>query len=172
MRIQRPFYLGLLKSKRDNGMIKIITGIRRVGKSYLLKEIYKDYLLKEGVGRNQIIILDLDEVNNSKYRNPFEMDTYIRSQIKDARKRYYIFIDEIQKSSAVDNPFLDELGEKITFVDTILGLQKLRNVDVYVTGSNSKMLLLCLMRNSMRLIKVINDMPGGITGPMEACHML
>lgn len=140
MRIQRPFYLELLKNKRDNGMIKIITGIRRVGKSYLLKEIYRDYLLKDGLSRDQVIVLDLDEVKNAKYRNPFELDTYIRSQIKDARKRYYVFIDEIQKSSAVVNPFLDELGEKITFVDTILGLQKLRNVDVYVTGSNSKML--------------------------------
>lgn len=140
MRIQRPSYLELLKSKRDNGLIKIITGIRRVGKSYLVKEIYRDYLLKDGLNKDQIIMLDLDEVKNAKYRNPFEMDTYIRAQIKDARKRYYIFIDEIQKASSVENPFLEGADEKITFVDTILGLQKLKNVDVYVTGSNSKML--------------------------------
>ena len=87
MRIQRPFYLELLANKRDNGMIKIITGIRRVGKSYLLKEIYKDYLLKDGVNKNQIIMLDLDEVKNAKYRNPFEMDAYIRNLTKDTKKK-------------------------------------------------------------------------------------
>ena len=62
MKIQRPFYLELLKNKRDNGMIKIITGIRRVGKTYLLKDIYRDYLVKNGLSRDQIIVLDLDEV--------------------------------------------------------------------------------------------------------------
>ena len=140
MSIQRPFYLELLKTKRDNGLIKVVTGIRRVGKSYLLKKIYKDYLLKDGISKDQIISLDLDEVKNAKYRNPFELDTYIRAHIKDVRKKYYIFIDEIQKASAVDNPFLEGSDEKITFVDTILGLQKLKNVDLYITGSNSKML--------------------------------
>ena len=140
MRIQRPDYLELLKSKRNNGMIKIITGIRRVGKSYLLKEIYRDYLLEDGIAKDQIIVLDLDEVRNAKYRSPLEMDAYIRAQIKDARKKYYIFIDEIQKSSEIKNPFVEDESDKITFIDTILGLQKLKNVDLYVTGSNSKML--------------------------------
>ena len=140
MRIERPDYLAWLKNKRGNGMIKVITGLRRSGKSYLLKEIYTDYLLEDGVENDQIIILDLDEIKNAKYRNPFEMDAYIRSKMTDAGKMYYVFIDEIQKSSAVHNPYVEDDSEMITFVDVILGLQKLKNADVYVTGSNSKML--------------------------------
>ena len=140
MRIERPAYLEWLQSKRENGMIKVVTGIRRGGKSYLLKEIYKDYLLKDGVGKDQIIIVDLDEIKYAKYRNPFELDEFIRQKIADARKMYYVFIDEIQKSSEVPNPYVDDPAEAITFVDTILGLQKISNADIYVTGSNSKML--------------------------------
>ena len=140
MRILRPDYLESLKNKRNNGMIKIITGIRRVGKSYLLKEIYKDYLLGDGVHKDQIIVLDLDEVQNVRYRNPFEMDAFIRAKMADPSKMYYIFIDEIQKASIMKNPYIDDESEKISFVDTILGLQKLKNADLYVTGSNSKML--------------------------------
>lgn len=140
MRIERKEYLEQLIRKKQNGMVKVITGIRRSGKSYLLKEIYHEYLLANGISEEQIIILDLDEIGNARYRNPFEMDAYIRSKISDSSKMFYVFIDEIQKSSEVVNPYTNDPNEPITFVDTILGLQKLKNVDIYVTGSNSKML--------------------------------
>lgn len=140
MRIERKEYLEQLIRKKQNGMVKVITGIRRSGKSYLLKEIYREYLLANGISEEQIIILDLDEIGNARYRNPFEMDAYIRSKISDSSKMFYVFIDEIQKSSEVVNPYTNDLNEPITFVDTILGLQKLKNVDIYVIGSNSKML--------------------------------
>lgn len=140
MRIERKEYLEQLIRKKQNGMVKVITGIRRSGKSYLLKEIYHEYLLANGISEEQIIILDLDEIGNARYRNPFEMDAYIRSKISDSSKMFYVFIDEIQKSSEVVNPYTNDPNEPITFVDTILGLQKLKNVDLYVTGSNSKML--------------------------------
>lgn len=140
MRIERKEYLEQLIRKKQNGMVKVITGIRRSGKSYLLKEIYREYLLANGISEEQIIILDLDEIGNARYRNPFEMDAYIRSKISDSSKMFYVFIDEIQKSSEVVNPYTNDPNEPITFVDTILGLQKLKNVDLYVTGSNSKML--------------------------------
>jgi predicted AAA+ superfamily ATPase len=140
MRIERKEYLEQLIRKKQNGMVKVITGIRRSGKSYLLKEIYREYLLANGISEEQIIILDLDEIGNARYRNPFEMDGYIRSKISDSSKMFYVFIDEIQKSSEVVNPYTNDPNEPITFVDTILGLQKLKNVDLYVTGSNSKML--------------------------------
>ena len=140
MRIERKEYLEQLIHKKHNGMVKVITGIRRCGKSYLLKDIYREYLLNSGISEDQIIIIDLDEIGNARYRNPFELDANIRSKISDPAKMFYVFIDEIQKSSEVPNPYTNDPDEPITFVDTILGLQKLKNADIYVTGSNSKML--------------------------------
>ncbi|WP_067140953.1 ATP-binding protein [Oceanivirga salmonicida] len=140
MEIKREKYLEKLISKKDNGRIKIITGIRRCGKSYLLFRIYKNYLLKNGISKNQIIELALDELENIKYRNPFELNEYIKNKIKDKNKRYYVFIDEIQFSISMNNPYVDNPNEKVTFVDTLLGLMKLENLDIYITGSNSKML--------------------------------
>ena len=139
MIIERKQYLDELIKKRDNGRIKIITGIRRCGKSYLLFELYKNYLLKNNIAENQIIEMALDDIENSKYRDPFKLNEYIKSKV-DNKKRYYIFIDEIQFSKSVKNPYIDDEDEKITFVDTLLSLMKLKNLDIYVTGSNSKML--------------------------------
>lgn len=139
MIIERKQYLDELIKKKDNGRIKIITGIRRCGKSYLLFNIYKNYLLKNSIAENQIIEIALDDIENSQYRNPFKLNEYIKSKITDD-KRYYIFIDEIQFSRAVKNPYIDDEDEKITFVDTLLSLMKRKNLDIYVTGSNSKML--------------------------------
>ena len=137
--IERKLYLDKLIRKRENGLIKIITGIRRSGKSYLLFNIYYDYLKSEGVDDGHIIRLALDEKKNAKYRNPMHLDDYIHKQFKD-EKMHYIFLDEIQKVKSVKNPYLDDPEEKIGFVDVLLGLMKQNNVDVYVTGSNSKML--------------------------------
>ena len=139
MLIERKQYLDELIKKKDNGRIKIITGIRRCGKSYLLFELYKNYLLKNSIVENQIIEMALDDIENSQYRDPFKLNEYIKSKVTDD-KRYYIFIDEIQFSKSVKNPYIDDEDEKITFVDTLLSLIKRKNLDIYVTGSNSKML--------------------------------
>lgn len=138
--IERKNYLDKLIKKRNNGLIKVITGIRRCGKSYLLFEIYKNYLLSIGVEEKNIIGIALDEIRNAKYRNPFELDKYIREQVKDKNETYYVFIDEIQTVTAMKNPYIDDDTSKIGFVDVLLGLMKIKNVDLYVTGSNSKML--------------------------------
>ena len=138
--IERKQYLNQLIAKKENGMIKVITGIRRCGKSYLLFNIYHNYLNSIGVNDEQIIELALDDDENIKYRNPLELGEYIRSLLVDKNKTYYIFLDEIQKVKTIKNPYLDDDNETVGFVDVLLGLMKKKNADVYVTGSNSKML--------------------------------
>ncbi len=140
MVIERKQYLDALISKKGNGLIKVITGIRRCGKSYLLFQIYHKYLNSIGVDDGHIIELALDDDENIKYRNPIFLGEYIRSLLTDKDQTYYIFLDEIQKVKTVKNPYLDDEGETVGFVDVLLGLMKKKNVDVYVTGSNSKML--------------------------------
>ena len=141
MRIERKRNLKKLINSRQNGQIKIITGVRRCGKSYLLGVLYRDYLMQEGVLPEQIISIELDNDINIRYRNPLELGNYLRDRVSDKKTDYYILLDEIQMVESVDNPFLPKgSGVKITFVDVLLGLKSLPNVDVYVTGSNSKML--------------------------------
>lgn len=136
--IERKRYLEKLVRLRDNGQVKIITGLRRCGKSFLLNTIYRKYLMQEGVPAEQIIMMDLDDNLNARYRNPIELSDYVRGKVADANKHYYVLIDEIQKVRPVPNPYLPE--ERISFVDVLNGLKNLSHVDVYVTGSNSKML--------------------------------
>ena len=138
--VQRPRYLNQLIDKKDNGRVKIITGIRRCGKSYLLFELYRKYLLSNEVREDQIIMIALDSLKNIKYRNPIELDNYLRDKIQDNGLKYYIFIDEIQFVEEISNPYLEGTESKVNFVDLVLGLMKIPNVDVYITGSNSKML--------------------------------
>lgn len=141
MRIERKRNLQRLINSRKNGQIKIVTGVRRCGKSYLLGVLYREYLLQEGILPEQIITLELDNDMNARYRNPLELGTYLRGIVSNTGKEYYILLDEIQMVEAIDNPYLPKsTGSKITFVDVLLGLKSLPNVDVYVTGSNSKML--------------------------------
>ena len=140
MNIKRDRYLNKLINKKCNGLIKIITGIRRCGKSYLLFNLYHEYLNSIGVEDKYIIELALDDIANAKYRNPIELDKYIRDLIIEKDKVYYVFVDEIQKVEELPNPYLDNTNAKLTFVDVLLGLMKIKNVDLYVTGSNSKML--------------------------------
>ena len=140
MIIERQHYLKKLIDKKENGLVKVITGVRRCGKSYLLFKIYHDYLKSVGVEDKFIIGLALDEIQNARYRNPVELDKYIREQIAGKDQMHYIFIDEIQKVVDMQNPYLDDPRAKIGFVDVLLGLMKIENVDLYVTGSNSKML--------------------------------
>ncbi len=138
--IERRKYLDKLIRKKENGLVKVITGIRRCGKSYLLFEIYHKYLNSIGVDDGHIIELALDDDVNIRYRNPLELGEYIRSLMTDKEKMYYIFLDEIQKVAEIPNPYLSDSDEKIGFVDVVLGLMKIKNADIYVTGSNSKML--------------------------------
>ena len=138
--LPRTQYLNDLISLKNNGRVKIITGLRRSGKSVLLFKLFKNHLLSEGVKPEQIIGIALDDLNNIRYRNPFELDKYIREKITNDSSQYYIFIDEIQMVSEIRNPYVDDPDEKITFVDVVIGLMKMKNADVYITGSNSKML--------------------------------
>lgn len=123
--IERNDYLNKLIVRRENGLIKILTGIRRCGKSYMLDPIFKDYLLNDGVEENHIIKIDLDDIKNEKYLEPLELNNYIESCIIDDEV-HYVLIDEIQK---VKN-----------FEAVLNGLLHKRNLDVYVTGSNSRFL--------------------------------
>ena len=140
MQYARKQYMDQLIRKKDNGRIKVITGLRRSGKSFLLFTLYRRYLLDIGIEEDQIISLALDEIDNAKYRNPFELNKAVKERMPDKNKRYYVFIDEIQFVTEVRNPYVDNPNEKITFIDVVLGLMKLPNADIYITGSNSRML--------------------------------
>ena len=141
MLIERNSYLQKLIARRDNGRVKVITGIRRCGKSVLLFDIYKEYLKKTGIKDNQIIEVHLDEKANAEYRNPMNLDDYLQKRIGRKRSQLYVLIDEIQEVEPIQNPWLpDDKEAKITFVDVLIGLMNKKNVDVYVTGSNSRML--------------------------------
>lgn len=123
--IERKKYLDELVSLQNNGMIKIITGMRRCGKSYLLFEIFASYLENKGVASDHIIKVDLEDYKNRAMRNPDNLYSLVESRIKDDGM-YYILLDEVQM---LDN-----------FEDVLNGFLKMRNVDVYVTGSNAKFL--------------------------------
>ncbi len=139
MLIERKRYLEKLIAKRENGLVKVITGLRRCGKSVLLFEIYRNWLIEDGVSEDHIIELALDDLAGARYRNPVELDQYVRSRIQD-QGMYYVFLDEIQMVSEVRNPYVDDPNDKIGFIDVLLGLMKIKNVDLYVTGSDSRML--------------------------------
>lgn len=139
MEIKRDSYLQQLISYRFDGLVKVITGIRRCGKSYLLKKIYRDYLLQNGVKEGQIITVELDLAKDIEYRNPLTLSSYVREKVEGSKEEYYLFVDEIQMSDEVKNPFNAD-GRKITFYDALNDLRSLSNLDVYVTGSNSRML--------------------------------
>ena len=125
MNIERPIYLQRLIDRRQNGMIKIITGLRRSGKSYLLFTLFCQYLKAQGIDDSQIIMLDLENIYNERYRNPLSLLEYISQRVTDTRE-YFILIDEIQ--------LLDRFEEVL---NTLL---KNPQLDVYVTGSNARFL--------------------------------
>lgn len=125
MEIKRDTYLNKLIEKQDNGLIKIITGIRRCGKSYLLDPIFKNYLLESGIDLDHIIKIDLDIKENEKFLNSNYLNEYVKTQIKD-NKKYYLLLDEVQKVK--------------DFESVLNGFLKIRNLEIYVTGSNSKFL--------------------------------
>ncbi len=147
--IERNKYLNLLIAAKDNGFPKVITGIRRCGKSYLLSKIYKQYLIDNGISNSNIIEIDLTKISNAYYRDPLYLYNHIIELTKNNIGMNYVILDEIQEVYSIINIALtdgkhikakstDE--EVISFVDVILDLASMNNIDLYVTGSNSKML--------------------------------
>jgi len=145
MTIKRDLYLNKLIQSKGNGLVKIITGIRRCGKSYLLFELYHDFLVQSGVDSNHLIEIALDEAKNASLLNPLQLDRFIREKIVD-QGQYYVLLDEIQRVQTIKNPVFDrvetvgEVVPQIGFTDVVLGLMKIPHVDVCITGSNSKFL--------------------------------
>ena len=125
MEIHRDIYLNKLISKKHNGLIKVVTGMRRCGKSYLLFNLFKEYLVNEGVNENHIIEIAFDSFENRKYRDPEVLFPYLMEKIAD-NEMYYVLLDEVQMLDDFES-VLNSLGRK-------------KNVDVYVTGSNAKFL--------------------------------
>lgn len=148
MIIERNEYLNQLIAKKWNGKVKIITGIRRSGKSFLLSTLFKNRLIEEGVDEKDFIEIALDRKSDIKYRNPNVLYDYIIEQTKDSSRKFYVLIDEIQLSYKVKNEDVDEslVPEEdrdmlyTTFYDILNDLMARPNLDIYVTGSNSKML--------------------------------
>lgn len=138
MEIKRDRYLNKLISKRNNGLIKVITGIRRSGKSYLLFKLYYDYLISAGVPENNIITVPLDDESYEPYCNPHELHKYIKSHVTDEQQQYYVFIDEAQY--AITKEEMKNPDVPIRLYGVLNGLLRKENVDVYITGSNSKFL--------------------------------
>lgn len=138
MVINREKYLNLLIKKQWNGMIKVITGIRRCGKSTLLLKLFLQYLLDSGIPQSNIITLQLDDDEFIKYRDPAELSKYLRRKIKKNNGKTYVLLDEVQY--AISKEELLNKDEPIRLYGVLNGLLHMENVDVYVTGSNSKML--------------------------------
>lgn len=126
MEIARQRYIQKLIDRKENGLVKVITGIRRCGKSYLLFHLYKNELLNMGIPSGHIIELALDDISNIEYRNAIKLYNYVKTQIVDDGT-YYVFLDEIQLLES-------------NFADLVNGLLHIENLDIYVTGSNSKFL--------------------------------
>lgn len=125
MKIERPVYLNELIRSKGNGAIKIITGIRRCGKSYLLKILFRDHLLKDGIPADHIIVIDLEDRKQAAFKDPDYLMDYIDKAMMDS-ETYYILIDEVQ-----------QIGD---FVSVLASLNLKDNTEIYVTGSNSKFL--------------------------------
>ena len=183
--IERESYVEKLMSRRMNGFVKVITGVRRCGKSYLLDKLFRQRLLEDGVKGTQIISVDLDDKAYVELRNPLKLDEYVRKKIKRGKQTYYVFIDEIQQSHKILPPGIDleqiapedRESAYVTFHDVLNGWRKFENVDVYVTGSNSKMLSNDIATNFRDRGQVIHVWPlsfaeyfpvSGLTDKMEA----
>ena len=138
MHIKRDSYLRQLLERQQNGLIKVICGLRRCGKSFLLFTIFQEYLKAQGVDDSHIISLTLDDDINAQYRNPDTLSAYIRSRITNDKELFYIFLDEVQ--FAISREELKNHDQPVRLYGVLNGLLRLKNVDVYVTGSNSKLL--------------------------------
>ena len=185
--IPRELYVEKLLARRMNGFVKVITGIRRCGKSYLLGTLFRDRLVAEGVAADHIVTVDLDDKKYIALRDPLKLDDYVRGKVRRGRKPYYVFIDEIQRSIKVPIPGVDlksvaaedQDDAFVTFYDVLNGWHNLDNVDVYVTGSNSKTLSSDIATNFRDRGQPIRVWPlsfaewlpfSGLTDKMEAFH--
>ncbi len=138
MEIKRERYLQRLIDKKQNGLIKVITGIRRCGKSYLLFKLYYDYLISIGVPESNIIAVSLDDEDYADIRDPHRLNAHLKSKIQDDNQDYYVFIDEAQY--AITKEEIKNPDVPIRLYGVLNGLLRKQNVDVYITGSNSKFL--------------------------------
>ena len=139
MVIKRDEYLKKLIARKHNGLVKVISGIRRCGKSFLLFNLFKNHLLSEGVPKENIVEIALDDDSFEHLRDPRKISAYIREKVGSVQGLTYVLIDEIQMCEAVPSSVPDSKA-KITFYDVLNGVSRLPDVDVYVTGSNSQML--------------------------------
>ena len=135
--INRDLYLNQIIDKKENGLIKVITGIRRCGKSYLLFNLYYNYLLECGVHEDNIIKVALDDDDNKDLRDPDKLSAFLKSKILNEKDTYYVLLDEVQ--FAISNDDLRK-NEPIRLYGILNGLLHRNNVDVYITGSNSRFL--------------------------------
>ena len=137
--IKRDRYLDKIKRNKWNGEIKVITGIRRCGKSVLLFDLFYDYLISQGIKEEEIIKIQLDQRKFYQFRNPITLCEYVESIVaKNSEKKFYLFIDEVQFTTKVKDE--KNGGVEVTLYDMLNELKAYKNLDVYVTGSNSKML--------------------------------
>lgn len=136
--IRRERYLNQLIKKQWNGRIKIITGIRRCGKSTLLFDLFKAYLINEGVNEDHVIAIALDDDQNARFRSPDILSEHVRNRCTDKEQKYYLLLDEVQY--AISKAELKDKENPPRLYSVLNGLLHLKNVDVYVTGSNSKLL--------------------------------
>lgn len=135
--IKRDFYLNQLIDKQWNRMVKIITGVRRCGKSYLLFELFRKYLLNNGVNSDHIISLSLDDDDNEMYRDPYNLSKYLKSRITNDEDKFYILLDEAQLAITKEEYKNKDMIKLYGILNSLL---KRHNVDIYITGSNSKFL--------------------------------
>ena len=137
--IKRDFYLKQILRHMHNGEIKVITGIRRCGKSVLLFDLFRNYLLEKGIPKEQILIMELDQRKYYKFRNPITLCEYVESIVSENKDtQYYLLIDEVQFTMKVKDPENEDI--EVTIYDMLNELKAYKNLDVYVTGSNSRML--------------------------------
>ena len=139
MDIKRDRYLQQIIDYMWDGQVKVITGIRRCGKSYLMNVLFRKYLIEQNVPTDNVISIELDLTRDIEYRDPLVLAKYVRGIVEGKSEQFYLFVDEIQMSDEVRNPY-NPGGKKITFYDALNDLRALNNLDLYVTGSNSKML--------------------------------
>lgn len=137
---KRENYIEKLRSLEGDGRVKVITGPRRSGKSYILFKLFKEDLIKRGIEKKNIIELALDKALNAGFRDVFKLSEYIRESISRINGRKYVFIDEIQLIPEIVNPFTGNKEDKLSFADALRDFTDEPDIDLYVTGSNSKLL--------------------------------
>lgn len=139
MIVARDGYLKQLIDHRGDGQVKVITGIRRCGKSFLLHTLFREWLIGQGVPSEAILVIELDSIRDLRFRDPLVLANFVRGWASASSDPRYLFVDEIQLSERVPNPYVKG-GEPITFYDALNDLRSIPNLDVYVTGSSSRLL--------------------------------